>query len=170
MVLKYETHPMLENFPSNYLPDEFSSDPDKDTKKQKDVFKFLNTTDHLVTDYSGIPSSSTLLTAESAPIEDMRIFKQKKLDARGRVWGPKLQEKDELKDIDVTAEHPEKQLKRLLPTFTPDENCAELKDSKAFILDYEEALYFGESKYAQMSRYYVALERILTIEWFILKL
>ena len=75
MVLKYETHPMLENFPFNYLPDEFSSDPEQDTKKQKEVFKFLNTTDHQVTDYSGIPSSSTLLTAESAPIEDMRIFK-----------------------------------------------------------------------------------------------
>jgi len=37
-------------------------------------------------------------------------------------------------------------------------------------LDYEEALYFGDSKYANFSRFYVSLERILTIEWFIQKL
>lgn len=35
------------------------------------------------------------------------------------------------------------------------------------ILDYEEALYFGDSKYAQLIRYYMSLERIANLEWFI---
>jgi hypothetical protein len=37
-------------------------------------------------------------------------------------------------------------------------------------LDYEEALYFGDSKYAALTRYFVSLERIISIEWFLNKL
>lgn len=79
---------------------------------------------------------------------------------------------------------PEQHLKRLLPTFTPDESLDQLHGGKktaeefessvnkkigksgGSLLDYEEALYFGDSKYAQMTRYYVSLERIISIEWF----
>jgi len=38
------------------------------------------------------------------------------------------------------------------------------------LLDYEEALYFGDCEYASVSRFYVAIERILAIEWFIKQL
>ena len=38
------------------------------------------------------------------------------------------------------------------------------------LLDYEEALNFGTSKFAVMTRFYQYLERILNLEWFITKL
>lgn len=79
---------------------------------------------------------------------------------------------------------PETHLKSILPTFNPvnmdsikktAEEVAELVKQKlgnsaGTLLDYNEALYFGDSKYAQLSRYYVSLERIITVEWFINKL
>lgn len=37
-------------------------------------------------------------------------------------------------------------------------------------LDYEEALNFGQSRYAKLIRYYQYIERILNLEWFICKL
>lgn len=38
------------------------------------------------------------------------------------------------------------------------------------LLDYEEAQYFGNSQYGNLIKYYIALERILALEWFIIKL
>jgi hypothetical protein len=38
------------------------------------------------------------------------------------------------------------------------------------VLEYDEALYFGDSKYAALIRFYLYLERILSIEWFIRQL
>jgi hypothetical protein len=43
-------------------------------------------------------------------------------------------------------------------------------NSGSALLDYEEGLYFGDSQYGNMIRYYLTLERILTLEWFIVKL
>jgi len=37
-------------------------------------------------------------------------------------------------------------------------------------MDYEEALYFGDSLYGNMIRYYLTLERVIMLEWFINKL
>jgi hypothetical protein len=37
-------------------------------------------------------------------------------------------------------------------------------------MDYEEALYFGDSLYGNMIRYYITLERVIMLEWFINKL
>lgn len=62
-------------------------------------------------------------------------------------------------------------MKQLLPTFTPDENFESYEGRKSAeeiqeqikkkigksagsLLDYEEALYFGDSKFAQLMRYY----------------
>ncbi len=45
-----------------------------------------------------------------------------------------------------------------------------IQNQTGSILGYEEALYFGDSKYAGMSRFYVYLERIITLEWFIKQL
>ena len=82
VVLKYETHAMLENFPSNYLPAQFNTDKEsgQDTSlnlgaKKPEILKFINTTDYQILDYSGIPSSATLMTVDSSPIEDNRRFK-----------------------------------------------------------------------------------------------
>jgi len=74
----------------------------------------------------------------------------------------------------------------MLPTFTPDLNYESVQYKKlseeaeqatkkkiglsaGSILDYEEALYFGDSKYAALMRFYQSLERIMQIEWFLIK-
>ena len=38
------------------------------------------------------------------------------------------------------------------------------------VLEYDEALYFGDSKYASLIRFYLYLERTISIEWFIRQL
>jgi hypothetical protein len=43
-------------------------------------------------------------------------------------------------------------------------------NSGSTLLDFEEGLYFGDSQYGNMIKYYLTLERILALEWFILKL
>lgn len=42
--------------------------------------------------------------------------------------------------------------------------------SAGTLLDYHEALYFGDSHYSQLARYYTSLERILALEWFLIQL
>jgi len=92
-----------------------------------------------------------------------------------------------LKDLQQDLVEPEKHLKTLLPTFTPDENIElltirknsieienfiskKIGKSAGTLLDYEEALYFGDSSYASLTRYYFSLERIITMEWFMRQL
>lgn len=75
---------------------------------------------------------------------------------------------------------PEKQTKEMLPTMTPrDTDPSQGKgrpedseiDKQGYpMLDYEEALFFGQSKFARMIRFYQYLDRILNLEWFICKL
>jgi len=88
-VLKYETNSLLENFPADYLPDQFVTDKENAKLGQKlpDALKFINTSDFSITDYTGIPSSATLMTTEASNIIDVRKFKQKKLDVREKTWG-----------------------------------------------------------------------------------
>lgn len=43
-------------------------------------------------------------------------------------------------------------------------------DTSSEPLDYEEALFFGDSQYSNLVKYYLGLERIITIEWFLNKL
>jgi hypothetical protein len=76
MVFKYETHSLLENFPSNYLPDQFKNEPGDERmgKKKGEIHKFLDISKHHIQDYTGIPSSVTLLIADSAPVEDVKAF------------------------------------------------------------------------------------------------
>jgi hypothetical protein len=68
---------MIENYPDNYLPDQLKNEPNDEImgKKKVEIYKFLNVEKHEILDYSGIPSSVTLLVAESSPIEDMKAFK-----------------------------------------------------------------------------------------------
>ena len=83
----------------------------------------------------------------------------------------------------MANQEPETHLKQLLPTYTPVDKFEFLGQKKTLDdsaenssrvnlspLDYEEAIYFGDSKYADLTRYYVALERIMTLEWFLTKL
>jgi len=50
----------------------------------------------VILDYTGIPSSTTILGVESSPIEDLRIFKQKRFDNRQKALGFEMN--DDLKD------------------------------------------------------------------------
>lgn len=133
------------------------------------MVKVLVPSSYEIVDYSAIPSSTSLLTVDASPIEDLRLFKQKRFEARARVWGEEVY--DDLKSFDLNVKDLELHLKRMLPTFTPDEHFETSMGRKSpeeidqiikkkiglsagSLLDYEEALYFGDSKFASMSRYY----------------
>ncbi len=52
---------------------------------------------------------------------------------------------------------PELHVKALLPTFTPNKQ------------DYKEAINYGDCKLAKLVKFYHGLERIIGMEWFIIK-
>ena len=121
------------------------------------------------------------MQTESSNIEDTRSVKQRKVKSRARIIGKEVS--DELKDFSMADLEPETHLKQLLPTYTPidkfefsgqkktlDDSSDQLNRPYLSPLDYKEAIYFGDSKYADLTRYYVTLERILTLEWFLTKL
>ena len=71
------------------------------------MLKFINTSEHSITDYTGIPSSATLMTIEASNIEDTRKFKQKKFDIREKIWGENNLEKDDIKSTDPNVDDPD---------------------------------------------------------------
>ena len=96
-------------------------------------------------------------------------------------WPEACNDPDDLKEMSPTISEPEKHLKRLLPTFTgmdhmevgsvKEESIDEIVGRSAGgILDYKEALYFGDSAYAELTKYYLSLERIMSMEWFLIQL
>ena len=157
---------MIENFPSNYFPDQFveqSSAFGSQTKQEE--IKCLNPGDFEITDYAAIPSSVSLLKAEASNQEDINEFRSRRKAQQAQ----NLKSfKEDLKESTPDAKEPEAHLKAMLPSFTAAD--LDQNKSKQFPLDYEEAVYYGESKYAVMARYYLGLERISTLEWFINKL
>jgi hypothetical protein len=79
-VLKLETSGMLENFPANYAPEHLKEKEDKlslQTKKKEDV-KVINTASFEILDFQGIPSSISILQTDAVPLEDLRVFKEKR--------------------------------------------------------------------------------------------
>lgn len=81
--------------------------------------------------------------------------------------------KENLQEEDPEKKEPEVHIKAMLPTFTPidlESGKPNLQEKSLSALDYEEGLFFGESQYAQMARYYMLLARILELEWFINKI
>lgn len=142
-----------------------------------------------ILDLDGIPSSAHLIRCDSSSIEELRAFKQR-LAKIHLAYNENWQE--DLKLLDVTNDHPEKQTKEMLPTFNLKDlaggresaatngtaSCskgvksedAEIDKQGYPLLDYEEALHFGRSNFAVMMRYYQYLERIMSLEWFICKL
>ena len=120
--------------------------------------------DGRVLEYDGIPSSVSLLTVVATNPEDVAQYRTKR---KAKQQQALKNFKEDIKEAEVDAKEPEAHLKAMLPTFTPQE----IETMKiAAPLDFEEALYFGESKYASISRYYGSLERIVALEWFINKL
>ena len=73
-----------------------------------------------IINYKGIPSSVSLIQVESAQIDELRKFKQKRVENRRQYVGiESWSEKEDLKEIDPTLTDPEKTLKLLIPTFNP---------------------------------------------------
>jgi hypothetical protein len=73
-----------------------------------------------IINYKGIPSSVSLIQVESAQIDELRKFKQKRVENRRQYVGiESWSEKEDLKEIDPTITDPEKTLKLLIPTFNP---------------------------------------------------
>lgn len=70
---------MLENFPLNYLPEEFKEDEDRLSIKTPEDFKCIRSTDYTILEHSGIPSTMSLLTTDATPIEDTRLLKHKRI-------------------------------------------------------------------------------------------
>lgn len=112
--------------------------------------RVLNPNNLSILDLEGIPSSYTLVQCESSSIEEMRTFKQR-LAAIHKNYNSEWQE--DLKNLDVTIQYPEKQTKELLPTMTPrDHDPSQGKgkpedseiDKQGYpFQDYEEALNLG---------------------------
>lgn len=184
-ILKLETSSLIENFPCNYIPDHLMEKEDKlrQESRRKDDIKFVNPSTYEILDYSGIPSSISILQADSVPQQDMREFREKRKQVNLKKWGKEFSE--EIKDVLPELLDPEVHLKQLIMGFTPKDEIDHTKkatdDAEAAskkkvesagsaILDFEEGLYFGDSQYGNMIRYYLTLEKILTVEWFINKL
>lgn len=73
-----------------------------------------------IINYKGIPSSVSLIQVESSQIDELRKFKQKRVEIRRQYVGiESWSEKEDLKEIDPTLTDPEKTLKLLIPTFNP---------------------------------------------------
>lgn len=98
-LFKYETSPLLENFPYNYLPAQFCEDGEEkhSNAKQPEQLKCLQPSEYKILNYHGIPSSMTLLQVDSAPIEDTRLFKSKRSGIREKTY-PTFIDKEEIKD------------------------------------------------------------------------
>lgn len=76
-VFKYESSPLIENFPCHYLPKQFIQDTSESSidSKPSEIVKVLLPSSGEIVDYQGIPSSTTILQMESSGIEDLRSFK-----------------------------------------------------------------------------------------------
>ena len=175
-VFEYETNPMIENFTYPYAPRDEEIDHLDPEAAAKEV-KALDPSTLAILDVCAIPSSATLLSAEASPIEELRAFKLK-LAKVHKAYNANY--KEDLRQLDEMVNEPERQTREMLPTLTPRETDpshgkgrpedSEIDKLGYPMLDYEEALNFGRSKYGVMMRYYQYLERILGLEWFICKL
>lgn len=120
-VLKYETCSLIENFPSNYIPDFLTEEKDKFSQsKNKEALKVIGASSYEILDYFGIPSSVSLLQTDATSIEDLRVFREKRKTICVKNYGKSYQE--ELKEFAPELNDPEIHLKQLLPTFTPQDD------------------------------------------------
>lgn len=113
-VFKYETNHLIENFTYPYMPEVIEDNGLTDIHE----IKALNPYTMQIIDYSAIPSSAVLLQCESSSIEEIREFKQR-LATVHKNYNKNWQE--DLKNLDVSVDLPEKQTKEMLPTLTMKE-------------------------------------------------
>jgi hypothetical protein len=102
---------MIENFPANYAPDHLMEKEDKlsQTSKKKEDVKIISTSNYQILDYAGIPSSVSIMLTDAVPLEDMRVFKDKRKEISSKRWGKDFTE--ELKDVPPELNDPEIHLK-----------------------------------------------------------
>ena len=175
-VFEYETNSMIENFSYPYMPKEEEENALDGNDTPREV-RAINPNNMQMIDISAIPSSSSLIQCEASGVEEVRAFKAK-LIVIHKAYNENYLE--DLKQLDENTNNPEQQTKEMLPAMTlrdldPSYGKGRPEDSDIDklgypALDYEEALNFGQSKYAKLIRFYQYLERILNLEWFICKL
>ena len=175
-VFEYETSRLIENFTYPYMPQE-EEENQLDGGPPRTEVRAIDPSSMTIVNLAAIPSSASLVACESSSIEEMRAFKER-LSKIHKDYNENYQ--DDLKQLDESTNEPEKQTKEMLPAMThrdpdPSQGKGKPEDSEVDkqgypMLDYEEALNFGTSRFAVMARYYQYLERILNLEWFITKL
>ena len=175
-MFEYETNTMIENFSYPYMPKEEEENALDDTAEQREV-KAINEANMTMVDIGAIPSSSSLILCEASAPEEIRAFKDRLTKIHKNYNEAYL---EDLKLYDEATNTPEQQTKEMLPAMTlrdldpsygkgrPEDSDIDKQGYPA--LDYEEALNFGQSRYARLIRYYQYIERILNLEWFICKL
>ena len=151
---------MIENFTYPYVPKEQEENALDSNDTVREVHA-INTHNMSMIDIGVIPSSSSLILCEASGIEEVRKFKEK-LTLIHKTYNKNYQE--DLKQLDERTNEPEKQTKEMLPAMTqrdtdPSQGKGRPDDSDIDklgypTLDYEEALNFGHSKYAQLIRFY----------------
>jgi hypothetical protein len=69
-----------------------------------------------ILEMTGVPSSRTLVQAESSPLEEVRVIKEKQRKAILKRY--KITEIPDLKDLDPYTNEPENHIKLMLPSYT----------------------------------------------------
>ena len=167
---------MIENFSYPYMPKEEEENALDDSEQVKEV-RAINPVNMTMMDIGAIPSSSSLILCEASAPEEIKTFRDR-LIAIHKNYNAKYQE--DLKMYEEATNTPEQQTKEMLPSMTlrdldPSYGKGRPEDSDIDklgypALDYEEALSFGQSRFAKLIRYYQYIERIVNLEWFICKL
>lgn len=103
-VFKYETNKLLENFTYPYMPPEEEESEIEGEQTRREI-RVLNYQNMQILDLNGIPSSSNLVECEASSLEEVRDFK-KKLAKVHLNYNKNWQE--DLKNLDVTIDYPEK--------------------------------------------------------------
>ena len=76
----------------------------------------LNPTTLDILEMTGVPSSRTLVQAESSPLEEVRVIKEKQRKVILKRY--KITEIPDLKDLDPYTNEPENHIKLMLPSYT----------------------------------------------------
>jgi len=165
-IFDFETSNVIESFPAAYeLKEEVD---DNEFTEKKDDIRVLNPNEYRIINHLGIPSTSNLLEADASPFEDVKLFRDKLRVIFKNKTG--MADLDSFKEDSPEVNDVELELKKMVPSFTfedvePHHNkkqteeheakiAAKLGRSGGALLDYEEAMYFGDSKFGEMLRYY----------------
>ena len=76
-VLRCESSNFMDNFPYNYVPPNIIIVEDKLREKELEDFRVLNPASMDILELTGIPSSRSLVQAESSSLIEVRTIKEK---------------------------------------------------------------------------------------------